>query len=53
MKNEIQKRMDELTMLARNNKNDGGGYVNIDVVKGRSEVESEKKIRRKLANKML
>ena len=32
--------MDELTMLDRNNRNDGDENVNIDVVQGRSEVES-------------
>ena len=41
--------MDEVTMLARNNKKDGDDNVNIDVVQGRSEVESEKKVRPKLA----
>ena len=30
--------MDELTMLARNNRNYGDDKVNIDVVQGRSEV---------------
>ena len=30
--------MDELTMLARNNRNYGDDNVNIDVVQGRSEV---------------
>ena len=37
--------MDELTMLTKNNRNYGDDNVNIDVVKGRSEVESEKNIR--------
>ena len=42
MKKEIkEKKMDEVTMLARNKKNDGDDNVNIDVVQGRSEVESE------------
>ena len=31
--------MDDLTMIARNNRNDGDDNVNIDVVQGRSEVE--------------
>ena len=35
--------MDELTMLARKNRNDGDENVNIDFVQGRSEVESEEK----------
>ena len=39
--------MDEVTMLARNKKNDGDDNVIIDVVRGRSEVESEEKYQTK------
>ena len=35
--------MDEFTTLTKNNRNDGDDNVNIDVVQGRSEVESEEK----------
>ena len=40
MRKEIKK-MDELTLLDKNNRNDGDDNVNIGVVQGRSEVESE------------
>ena len=43
--------MDELKMLARNNRNDGDDNVNIDVVRGRSEVESEEKDHTKISKK--
>ena len=51
MKKEIKNKMNELTMLARNNKNDGDDNVNIDVVQGRSEVESEEKDQTKISKK--
>ena len=35
--------MDEFTMITKNNRNDGDDNVNIDVVRGRSEIESEEK----------
>ena len=38
---DLKNKMDEITMLTKNNRNDGGDNVNIDVVQGRSEVESE------------
>ena len=50
MKKEIKK-MDELTMLAKNNRNDGDDNVNIDVVQGISEVESEEKDQTKINKK--
>ena len=43
--------MDELTMLARNNINDGDDNDNIDVVQGRSEVEPEEKDQTKISKK--
>ena len=43
--------MDELTMLTTNNRNNGDDNVNIDVVQGRSEVESEEKYQTKISNK--
>ena len=45
--------MDELTMLAKNNIHDGDDNFNIDVVQGRSEVESEEKDQTKISKKML
>ena len=48
MKKEI-KNSDEVTMLARNERNDGGDNVNIDVFLGRSEVESEEKDQSKIS----
>ena len=42
-----------MTILARNDKNDGYDNVNIDVVQGRSEVESEEKYQTKISKKML
>ena len=38
-------------MLARNNKNDGYDNVNIDVVQGRTEVESEETYQTKISKK--
>ena len=38
-------------MLAKNNRNDGDDNVNIDVVQGRSEVESEAKDQTKMSKK--
>ena len=43
--------MDELTMLTKNNRNDGDDNVNIDVVQGRSEVESEEKYQMNIGKK--
>ena len=43
--------MDEVTMLARNNKNDGDDNVNIDVVQGRNEVELEEIDQTKISKK--
>ena len=43
--------MDELTMLARNNRNDGDDNVNIDLVQRRSKVESEEKYQTKISKK--
>ena len=40
---DLKNKMDEFTMLTKKNKNDGDDNVNIDVVQGRSEVESEEK----------
>ena len=52
MKKEIKK-MDELTMLAKNNRNDWDDNVNISVVQGRSEVESEEKDQMNISKNML
>ena len=43
--------MDELTMLAKNNIHDGDDNFNIDVVQGRSEVESEEKYQMNISKK--
>ena len=43
--------MDEVTMLARNKKNDGDDNVNIDVVQGKSVVKSEEKDQTKIGKK--
>ena len=40
-----------MTILARNNKNDGNDDVNIDVVQKRSEVKSEEKDQTKISKK--
>ena len=43
--------MDEFTMLTKNNRNDGDDNVNIDVVQGISEVESEEKDQMNISKK--
>ena len=43
--------MDELTMLAKNNRNDRDDNINFDVVQGRSEVEPEEKYQTKMSKK--
>ena len=43
--------MDDWTMLARNNRNDGDDNVNIDVFQGWSELESEEKDQTKIRKK--
>ena len=40
---DLKNKMDEFTMLTKINRNDGDDNVNSDVVRGRSEVESEEK----------
>ena len=40
---DLKNKMDEFTMLTKINRNDGDDNVNIYVVQGRSEVESEEK----------
>ena len=42
---DLKNKMDEFTMFTKKNRNDGDDNVNIDVVQGRSEVDSEEKIR--------
>ena len=51
MKKEIKNKMDELTMFAKKNRNDGDDNVNIDVVQGISEVESEEKYQMNISKK--
>ena len=40
---DLKNKMDEFTMLTKNNRNDGDDNFNIDVVQGKSEIESEEK----------
>ena len=47
----LNDKMDEFTMLTKNNRNDGDNNVNIDVVQGRSEVESEEKDQMNISKK--
>ena len=48
---DLKNKMDEYTMLTKNNRNDGDDNVNIDVVQERSEVESEEKYLMKISKK--
>ena len=47
----LKNKMDEFRMPTKNNRNDGDDNVNIDVVQGRSEVESEEKDQMNISKK--
>ena len=50
---DLKNKMDEFTMFTKNNRNGGDDNVNIDVVQGKSEVESEEKDLMNISKNML